>query len=77
MAFQASTYAFTYATIYISYKISGFFLNFCILEIALKFLKYYTRKSFIESDQTWPCAFYLLRSIWNYSDVNSDIALVG
>lgn len=38
-------------------------------------MKYYTKKTFLESEQTWPCAFYLLRSIWNYTDVSSEVAL--
>ncbi|CAF0785528.1 unnamed protein product [Brachionus calyciflorus] len=44
-------------------------------EIALKCLKFYTRKNLFENDQTWPCCFYLLRSIWNYSDINPELAI--
>jgi hypothetical protein len=53
-----------------------FGLLFVCLEIALKYLKFYTKRTFLESEQTWPCAFYLLRSIWNYSDSSPQIAIV-
>ena len=46
-------------------------------DIALKCLKFYTRTNFFENEQTWPCSFYLLRSIWNFSDVYSEVALVN
>ena len=44
-------------------------------DIALKCLKFYTRTSLFENEQTWPCCFYLLRTVWNFSDVYSDVAL--
>lgn len=54
-----------------------FFMYFFLLDLALKYLKYYTKRTFLENEQTWPCTFYLLRSIWNYSDISSEIAIVN
>ena len=45
--------------------------------MALKCLRYYTRKNLFENDQTWPCSFYLLRSIWNFSDICILLAITA
>ncbi len=45
-------------------------------DLAVKFTKYFSRIGLFEGE-IWPCCFYLLRSIWNFTDVNSDLAMVA
>lgn len=37
-------------------------------------MKHYASNGLFDTEKTWPCAFYLLRSLWNYTDVSNEFA---
>jgi hypothetical protein len=57
-------------------EIGQVLVNLNYTRLASNYLKFYTREKIFEGEFTWPCCFHLLRSIWNYSDVNRELAIV-
>ncbi len=56
-------------------KISKTLLQNDFSGIVVDLTKYFSKFGLFE-DEIWPCCFYLLRSVWNFTDVNSDLAMV-
>jgi hypothetical protein len=47
------------------------------LAICINLLNYYNQKFIFASDNIWFCTFYLLRAIWNYTNISKPICIVS
>lgn len=56
-------------------EIAQIMVNLNYPRLASQYLKFYSRGNIFGGQFTWPCCFHLLRSLWNHSDVNKELAV--
>ena len=57
-------------------EISEILVKYNYPQLALKCLEYYSEQGLFQNENIWPCVFFLLRSVWNYSDISNQFAIV-